>query len=140
MFGFGEDLGAGHHHPHIHHLEVITLQNNGNNILADVMHIALHRRNNNFAFRLGGQTCAALFFRFFFFDEGHQVGYRLLHHTRRLHHLRQEHFSLTKKIADDVHTIHQRAFDHMNRTTTFRCHLLARFFSIFNNPLRDAVN
>ena len=71
FFRFGEDLGAGDHHPHVHHLKVITLQNNGDNIFADVVHIALHRRNDDFSFGLGSLTGAALFFCFFFFDEGH---------------------------------------------------------------------
>ena len=82
FFRFGEDLSAGHHHTHVHHLEVITLQNNGDNILADVVHITLHRRNDNFSFGLGSLAGTALFFCFFFFDEGHQMRHRLLHHTR----------------------------------------------------------
>jgi hypothetical protein len=42
-------------------------------------------------------------------DEGDQVGHRLLHDARRLHHLRQEHLAGAEEVADDVHAVHQRA-------------------------------
>ena len=48
-------------------------------------------------------------------DVGQQVGDRLLHHARRLHHLRQEHLALAEQVADDVHAGHQRPFDHVQR-------------------------
>jgi hypothetical protein len=48
-------------------------------------------------------------------DVGQQVGHRLLHHARALHHLRQEHLALAEEVADDVHAGHQRAFDHVQR-------------------------
>jgi hypothetical protein len=35
---------------------------------------------------------------------------RLLHHPRRLHHLRQEHLAGAEEVADDVHAVHQRNF------------------------------
>ena len=34
--------------------------------------------------------------------------------TRRLHDLRQEHLA-TEQVADDVHPVHQRPFDHVDR-------------------------
>ena len=53
--------------------------------------------------------------RLFLFHERHQIGDRLLHHARRLHHLRQEHLAVAEEVADDVHAGHQRAFDHVQR-------------------------
>ena len=45
----------------------------------------------------------------------HQVRDRLLHDARRLHDLRQEHLAGAEQVADDVHAVHQRAFDHGQR-------------------------
>jgi hypothetical protein len=57
---------------------------------------------------LGGRAGAFLFL----FDVGDQVGHGLLHHARRFHHLRQEHLAGAEQVADHVHAVHQRAFDH----------------------------
>jgi hypothetical protein len=46
---------------------------------------------------------------------GNQVRDRLLHHARRLDHLRQEHLAGAEEVADDVHAVHQRPFDHRQR-------------------------
>ena len=46
---------------------------------------------------------------------GHQIGHRLLHHPCRLDDLRQEHLAGAEQVADDVHAVHQRAFDHVER-------------------------
>jgi hypothetical protein len=39
----------------------------------------------------------------------------LLHHAGGFHHLRQEHLARAEQVADDVHAVHQRAFDHLQR-------------------------
>ena len=51
-------------------------------------------------------------FGFFSFQVGQQVSHGLLHHASALDDLRQEHLPLSKQIPDDVHAIHQGAFDH----------------------------
>ena len=51
----------------------------------------------------------------FLVHERHQIGDRLFHHPRRFHHLRQEHLARAEQIADDVHAVHQRTFDHVER-------------------------
>ena len=43
------------------------------------------------------------------------MGDRLLHHPRRFDHLRQKHLARAEQVADDVHAVHQRAFDHRER-------------------------
>ena len=42
------------------------------------------------------------------------MGDRLLHHARALHDLRQEHLAGAEQVADDVHAVHQRAFDDLD--------------------------
>ena len=47
--------------------------------------------------------------------ERQQVGDRLLHDAGALDHLRQEHLAGAEQVADDVHAVHQRAFDDLQR-------------------------
>ena len=44
-----------------------------------------------------------------------QIGDRLLHHPGALDHLRQEHLARAEEVADDVHPVHQRPFDDVER-------------------------
>ena len=47
--------------------------------------------------------------------ERQQVGHRPLHGARALDHLRQEHLAGAEQVADDLHAVHQRPFDHLER-------------------------
>ncbi len=42
------------------------------------------------------------------------MGYRLLHYTRALHHLRQEQLARAKQVAHHVHATHERPFDDLD--------------------------
>ena len=53
---------------------------------------------------LSGSFLFSLYF--FGFDEGLQMRHGLFHHAGRLDHLRQEHLSGAKEIANDIHTVH----------------------------------
>jgi hypothetical protein len=57
-------------------------------------------------------------FGLFRLDVGDQVGDRLLHHAGALDHLRQEHLAGAEQVADDVHAVHQRALDHVQRRSS----------------------
>ena len=72
----------------------------------------------------------------FLLHERHQIGDRLLHHARRLHHLRQEHLAGAEQVADDVHAVHQRAFDHVQRALG----ALARLLDVGLDEFGDAVH
>ena len=69
-------------------------------------------------------------------DKRNQVGDRLFHHPGAFHHLGQEHLAFTKQVADLVHAVHQRPFDHLNRLVS----LLAGQFGVVNNVFVDAFN
>ena len=65
---------------------------------------------------------------------------RLLHDTCRFHNLRQKHFALAKQITDDIHSVHQRTLDDLNRATAPIRDLLTNLLSVFDNEIRQAVN
>ena len=73
---------------------------------------------------------------FFLLHVGHQVSHRLLHHPRRFHHLRQEHFAGAEQVADDIHAVHQRAFDHVQRLLGGE----PRFLDVGLDEFGDAVH
>jgi hypothetical protein len=66
----------------------------------------------------------------------HQIGDGLLHDARRFDHLRQKHPARAEQIADHVHAIHQRAFDHGERPRRGA----AGFFGVDLDEIGDAVD
>jgi len=108
-----QDLLHGHHDANVHHSEVVAAQHDGHNVLADVVHVALHRGDQKRA-RVRA-LCAGAAQPLLLLHEGHQVAHRLLHHARALDYLRQEHLARAEKVAHDVHRIHQRALDDVQR-------------------------
>ena len=121
-----EDFIRRDHHAKIDNFVVITLQHHANDVFADVVYVALHGGDDHFTV-----TGALLFAGF---DKGFQIRHRLFHDAGGFHHLRQEHFALAKQIADHVHAVHQRPFDHFNRTGG----LLTRFLGILLDKLGNA--
>ena len=105
-----KDFVARHHHAHVDDLVVITRQHHADDILADVVDIAFHRCQHDLALRFHG-LAARDHRRLFRLHERRQIRDRLLHHARRFHDLRQEHFPRAKQIADHAHPRHQRSFD-----------------------------
>ncbi|MCY1528763.1 hypothetical protein D9M68_638810 [compost metagenome] len=103
------------------------------------MHVALDGGDDDLA--LGPHVAAGRRdLALLFFDEGDQVGHGLLHHAGGLDHLRQEHLARAEQVAHDVHAVHQRAFDDLDRTAAARENLLAHFFGVFHDEVGDAVH
>ena len=103
------------------------------------MHIALHGGDHDLA--LGPHVAASRFdLALFFFDVRDQVGHGLLHHPRRFHHLRQEHLARAEKVADHVHAVHQRPFDHFDRPSAPGFDGLPRVFGVLRDVGVDAVH
>jgi hypothetical protein len=48
----GQDLVAGHHHAHVDHFKVVALQDHGDDVLADVVHVALDGGDDDLALGL----------------------------------------------------------------------------------------
>src|SRR6185369_3677838 len=128
-----EDLLHRHHDAQVDDVIIVTLKHDADDVLADVVHVALHCGEQDLAGRrLIGEAEIALLL----LHEGHEVGDRLLHHAGRLHHLRQEHLAGAEQVADHVHAGHQRTFDDVQ----WALDLLPRFFSVLLDIAADAVH
>ncbi|CAM5442500.1 hypothetical protein SSTU70S_03922 [Stutzerimonas stutzeri] len=124
-----QDLFRRHHHAHVDHVIAVAAEHHADDVLADVVHVALH----------GGHEEPALGFRlvaFLRFDEGDQVHHGLLHHPGGLDHLRQEHLAGAEQVADHVHAGHQRTFDDFDRP----CALLTALLGVFDDVGGDALD
>ena len=133
--GTRKNLVARDHHAHVDHIEVVALEHDRDDVLADVVDIALDGRDHDLPAgpQIAGRRLLGL-------DIGHQMGDRLFHHAGRLDHLRQEHLAGTKKIADHIHAVHQRAFDHLDRAPAAGVDLEARRLGVFDHELGDAMD
>ena len=125
-----DDLGDRSHDAEIDHLVVVTLQHHADDVLADVVHVALDRRHKDFS-GLGLLAVGVLVFHI-----GDENGDRLFHHPRALDHLGQEHLAGAEQVADGVHAVHQRPFDNVERAHRLK----PRLFHIFVDEIADAVH
>ena len=133
LLGGVEDFFARAHHAEVDDLEVVTGQYHAHDVLADVVHVALHRGHEDLA--LGAAFLDGLG-GFFGLHVGHQVGDGLLHHPRAFDHLRQEHLARAEEVAHHAHARHERAFDHVERALRLR----AGFLGVAINEIRDALD
>ena len=108
-----QDLVATDHDAEVDDVVAVAAEDDADDVLADVVHVALDRGHHDLA--LAAQAGAGLFR----LDVGQQMGDRLLHDARRLDDLRQEHLAGAEQVADDVHAVHQRAFDDRQRRLAF---------------------
>ena len=135
----GEDLRGRRHHAEIDDLVIVAGEHDADDVLADVVHVALDGREHDRARGLALVAAGGLFR----LHIGQQHRDRLFHHARRLDDLRQEHFSRAEQVADDVHARHQRAFDHVERALGLEPRLLGVGVDEFGDPvdqrMRDAL-
>src|ERR1700733_10980033 len=133
--GTFEDLLGGNHHPHVDDLVVISGENDADDVLADVVNVTLDGCEQNLPLRLdllaSCDHCSLLGFY-----EGCQVGDCFLHYPGRLDHLGQKHLAGPEQVSDYAHTVHQRTFDHQQRTAQLR----ASFFGIDIDVRIDPFN
>src|SRR6185437_2195633 len=105
-----ENLLARHHDAEIDDLEVVALQHDPDDVLADVVHVALDCRHDDAAVGPPGAGASLALL-----DVGDEIRYRALHDPRALDDLRQEHLPRAEQIADDVHAVHERSLDDLQR-------------------------
>ena len=104
-----EDPCRRDHDPEIDDLVVVALQDDADDVLADVVDVALDRGHHDQAVVL---RCGRVFLGL---DERHEVSHGLLHDPGALDDLGQEHLAGAEQVADDVHPVHQRALDDVDR-------------------------
>mmetsp|Transcript_72770 Transcript_72770/g.206517 ORF Transcript_72770/g.206517 Transcript_72770/m.206517 type:complete len:416 (+) Transcript_72770:1155-2402(+) len=134
-----EDLLTGNHDAHVDDLVVVAPEHHTNNVLPDVVDVALDGGHQHDAVPLrlvgilaGRQGSQALLL----LHEGRQVPDGLLHDPRTLNHLGQEHLPRAEEVADDAHALHQRPLDDMQRDLQVRACLL----HVTVDELVDAVD
>jgi len=113
-----ENLVARHHDAEVDDFVIITGEDDADDVLADVVHVAFDGREEEFSLctgRLTGRDRAA----FFLLHERREVGDGLLHHAGGFHDLGEKHFAGAEEVADHAHAVHQRAFDDGDRSLVF---------------------
>ena len=128
LLGRVQNLARGHHHTEVDHFKVVALQDDSNDVLADVVDVALDCGHDDRAVGVFTPHCAGL--GLLRLDIRQQIRNGLLHHPGRFHHLGQEHLACAKEVADDIHTVHQRALDHLDRAAPRGSDLSPQFFGV----------
>mmetsp|Transcript_96377 Transcript_96377/g.297191 ORF Transcript_96377/g.297191 Transcript_96377/m.297191 type:complete len:805 (+) Transcript_96377:124-2538(+) len=139
LFSLFKDLVTRDHHTHVNDLEVVAAKHHADNVLANVVHIALDSGHEHDSVPLGLVGIFTLFDRrlaLLFLHEGREVRHSLLHDTGALDDLRQEHLPCPEEVANDAHALHQRTLDDLQRDLEIRSRLL----NIPVDELVDAVD
>mmetsp|Transcript_72767 Transcript_72767/g.206503 ORF Transcript_72767/g.206503 Transcript_72767/m.206503 type:complete len:333 (+) Transcript_72767:1404-2402(+) len=134
-----QDLLAGHHDAHVNHLVVVAAKHYTNDVLPNVVNIALDGGHQHDAvpLRLVGILPTRKGSRaLLLFHERGQVCDGLLHDPCTLDHLGQEHLPGTEEVADDAHALHQRPLDDVQRHLEVHTRLL----DVIVDELVDAVD
>ncbi len=109
-------VAAGTMTPEVDDLVVVAAEDDPDDVLADVVDVALDRGEHDLALAAIGAGVPALAGLLLLgFHVGLQVGHRAFHHPRALDHLREEHLARAEQVADDLHAVHQRPLDHVKR-------------------------
>ncbi len=62
-----------------------------------------------------------------------------LHGARALDHLRQKHLAGAEQLADDLHPVHQRAFDHLEGPPVLQSRLFGVGLDVVDDPVHERV-
>ena len=129
-----ENLRARNHHAEVYDVIVVTLEDDADDVLADVVYVALHGGHDDLT--LGSRGLAVGVLLLLRLDVGNEVGDGAFHHARRFHDLWQEHLAAAEEIADDVHAVHQGPF---NDGDGMRAEL-SRFLGVVHDEIGDPVD
>ena len=124
-----EDPCRRHHDAEVDHLVVVAAEHDADDVLADVVDVALHGRHHD---RAGPPSRALALL----LEVRDQVRDGLLHDPSALDDLGQEHAPGPEPVADDVHARHQRALDDVERPLRREPRLLG----VLDDPGVDALD
>ena len=123
------------HDAEVGHVEVVASQHDADDVLADIVHVALDGGHDDLA--LAARVPAVGRLRRV--DERSEVSDGLFHHAGALDDLGQEHLSRSEQVADDVHTVHQRSLDDIDGTGGFPSSQFRVFDDMAGDPLHQGV-
>ncbi len=126
-----EDPVRRHHHAEVDHLVAVAAEDDADDVLADVVDVALDGREHD-ASRGRALGLLRLHVRL-------EVGDRTLHRARALHDLRQEHLPRPEEVADDLHPVHERPLDHVERPGRRLPRLLGVLLDVVDDPVDERV-
>ena len=126
-----EDPLGRHHHAEVVHLVVVAAEHDADDVLADVVHVALDRREHDRALHAAAGLLL-LHVRL-------EVRDGALHRARALHDLREEHLPRAEEVADDLHAGHQRPLDHVERALVLLPRLLGVLLDEVDDPVHERV-
>ena len=129
--GLQDPIGR-HHDAEIDDLVVVAPENDADDVLADVVDVALHGGQDDLARRSTGRAGPALLL----LHVRQEVRDGLLHRAGALDDLRQEHLAGAEQVADDLHAVHQRPLDDVERPRQ----LQARLLDVLLDEVHDAVD
>ena len=101
------------------------------------MHVALDRGGDDEALGTAGVHAGTGLLGL---DVGDEVGDGLLHHASGLHHLGEEHLAGAEEVTDDVHAVHERALDDLDRGSTSGHDLEAQLLGVGHDVVVDALD
>jgi len=116
LSGRREDRLRGHHHAEVDDAVAVAAEHDADDVLADVVHVSLDGGEQH-----GPGAVVAVVdasrgpLGLVLLEVGVEERDGPLHRPCALHDLRQEHAAAAEEVADDVHAIHQRPFDDVER-------------------------
>ena len=129
-----EDLLRRHHDAEVVDLVVVAREHDADDVLADVVHVTLHRGEDELAAHAPAPARLLLGLH-----ERLEVGDGALHRARALHDLGQEHLARAEEVADDLHAVHQRAFDDQQGLAVLDARLFRVLLYVFDLAVEDRV-
>ena len=123
---------GGYHNAQVDDIIAIAGHDDGDDVLADVVDVALHRSQQHASGRSHALGLLGL-------DSGLQDGDGFLHSAGSLHHLGEEHLAGTEEVAHVVHARHQRAFDDVHGLWIFFQGLGQVFFQVVADAFGQGV-
>ena len=126
----------------VHDPVPVVAQDDVHQVLADVVHIALHGSQHDRAFLRAGLLL----------HPGFKISDRLLHHACRIKHRGELHLASAKQVANGFHAIKQHSVDQIERRVLLQrifqqifqalllCPFPHRLFAIDNGKLQLVLN
>ena len=108
------------------------MQDDADDVLADVMHVTFHRCHDDASLWLRAR-------RFLRFHEWHQVSDGFFHYTGAFYYLWKKHLARAEQVAHHTHSGHKRTLDNIERTFGFFSCLFRIDLDVINDAFYQRV-